>query len=76
MVGVGEATSMLTVFCFTNFVAGEKLISLLEKGHTIRVTIISPKELVDKIDIASDSFSLNGFIASRLKAQEYCEELK
>lgn len=72
---VYEFTPVLTVVAFTNFVAGEKLISLLKKGHKIETAIISPKELANKFDIPTDSFSLIGFTASRIKAKEFCEEM-
>jgi hypothetical protein len=69
-------TSTLTIAGFTNsFIAGDNLISLLEKGHKIEVTISSPEALVNKLDVVTDSFSLNGFIAARIKSKELCEEM-
>ncbi len=70
---VGNLTSYLTLANF-GLVADEKLISLLEKGHAIEATIIAPEELAGKFDIPEDSFSLDGFIAAKLKSREFCEE--
>ena len=63
----------LTVVSFTSIAADEELISLLEKGKIIETTIIAPEELARKFDIPSDSFSLKGFTAARLKSKEICE---
>lgn len=73
---VYEVNRLLTLVAFTNFVAGEKLISLLETGDNIQVTIISPNELVSKFDIVTDTFSLKGFSAVRSKAKKFCEGLE
>ena len=70
---VGNLTPYLTLANF-GLVADEKLISLLEKGHAIEATIIAPEELAGKFDIPEDSFSLDGFIAAKLKSREFCEE--
>lgn len=73
---VREVTPLLTVLAFTNAPADSELISQLEKGRKIEVTVTTPRELSGKIDIPKDTFSLDGFIASRLKAKEFCEQLK
>jgi TPR repeat protein len=70
---VGNLTPYLTLASF-GLVADEKLISLLEKGHALEATIIAPEELAGKFDIPEDSFSLDGFIATKLKSREFCEE--
>ncbi|MDP7190416.1 MAG: tetratricopeptide repeat protein [Alphaproteobacteria bacterium] len=70
---VGNLTPYLTLASF-GLVADEKLISLLEKGHALEATIIAPEELAGKFDIPEDSFSLDGFIAAKLKSREFCEE--
>ena len=73
LIAVVHVSPPLTVVIFSNFLAGDKWISLLKKGAAITVTIKSPKELVSKFDITTDSFSLNGYTAARLKAREFCE---
>ncbi|HAQ33597.1 MAG TPA: hypothetical protein DCP05_05805, partial [Rhodospirillaceae bacterium] len=70
---VGNLTPYLTLANF-GLVADKKLISLLEKGHAIEAIIIAPEELAGKFDIPEDSFSLDGFIAAKLKSREFCEE--
>jgi hypothetical protein len=72
---VGKFNSALSIPIFTNFAAGDAMISLLETGQQIDIKFISPKRLVGKFDVLSDSFSLNGFTAARLKAREICERL-
>ena len=67
-----DYTPNIKLAAFTNFIVSEKFISLLKSGKNIEVTIIGPDELVDKIDIKTDSFSLNGFKDARVKAKEFC----
>jgi len=76
LITVHHFTPTFTVLAFTNLVVGDELISILEKGRKIEVTIISPAGLSGKLDIPTDDFSLNGFIATRLKAREFCEGLR
>jgi hypothetical protein len=61
-----------TLFVMTNFVVGEELLKLLERGHTVTVRPIAPAELVKHLDVAEDSFSLSGFAASRAAAHAKC----
>lgn len=68
-----ELTPNLSIALFTNFVAGNQFISILETGKSIDVSIVSPDEVVQVFDVTKDSFSLDGFIAARLKAAEICE---
>jgi hypothetical protein len=75
LLSVYPLTSMSTIASFTNFEAGEKLISLLEEGRKIDVTIISPEGLANKFDLKEDSFSLDGFAEARRKSRELCELL-
>ena len=72
ILSVYNFTPLLKVIGFSNFIAGEKLISLLKKEHTVEVTIIAPKELVAKLDVTTDTFSLNGYTATALKSVEFC----
>jgi hypothetical protein len=73
---VYDATPILKLAAFTNFVADEKFISLLQTGKKIEVTIIYPNELVSKFDIKTDNFSLDGFSAARAKAEAFCKGLE
>lgn len=75
LLSVVESQSGLTLLSFSNFIVGEKFISLLKKGQKIEVTILAPEELVTQLDIRRDTFSLNGFTATKLKAREFCETL-
>ncbi len=63
------------LMAFTNYVPENDFIDLLKKGHELKLTVVEPKQLVKYLDINDEVFSLNGFIASRLKANEYCEKL-
>jgi hypothetical protein len=74
ILSVSKHTPILKIVVFSNFITGKEFISLLKKEHTVEVSIIAPKELVAKLDITADTFSLNGFVATMLKAEEYCKE--
>lgn len=63
----------LMLLSFTGTVAKAKLVALLKKGKNVHVTLVSPDDLLEKLDVSSDSFSLDGYVATKLKAQEYCE---
>ena len=73
ILSVKNLAHTLKVIGFSNFVAGEKLIQLLNKEQKVEVTIIAPEALVSKLDISTDTFSLSGFRPSMLKAKEFCE---
>jgi len=75
LVSVAELTPGINIALFTNFVAGDALISLLETGQQIAVAIVSPEGLASKFDLPAETFSLNGFTAARLKARELCDGL-
>ena len=74
LIATYEYTPTLIVAGFTNFVANEKMISLLEQGKTVILSVLSPKEIVNELDITKESFSLNGFADSRLKAIKICNK--
>ena len=68
-------TEAMTLFAFTGSVASENLVALLGKGKIVHVSIGSPAVLLNKLDITTDTFSLEGYIATRLKALEFCNQL-
>ena len=76
LVSVAELTPGINIALFTNFVAGDAMISLLKTGQRIEVTIVSPEGLASKFDIPAETFSLNVFTAARLKTREICEGLE
>ena len=76
LVSAYEFTPTITVLAFTNFLAGEKLIKLLEKEKEISLTVNGPNELLTKLDMKSDTFSLIGFTKTRKKAYEACMKLQ
>lgn len=63
------------IMILTYIKANPAFIDLLSKGQRIDVDVLYPDELLHSSDVTGDSFSLRGFVASRLKAQEYCEQL-
>jgi hypothetical protein len=66
-------TVLLTqVMTFTNFLAGDRLIALMVKGHKATIKITSPKDLVGYLDTPEETFSLIGFTAARNKADAMC----
>lgn len=66
-------TPELSILVFTNFLANEKLISLLESEKKVIVRVVHPEDFVKKFDIAEDSFDLSGFKAARIKATDACQ---
>ena len=73
MLTAQKFTPTTKVMMFTNSYAGDDLINILNKGKKLTLKIIEPKDLVKYLDIQDDEFSLNGFIAARLKAKEMCD---
>jgi hypothetical protein len=73
LLSVKELHPGLTIGTFTNIAVGEEFISLLKQGHKLEVMIHGPDELVGALDITSDTFSLDGFTATMLKAHEFCK---
>ena len=66
------ATGRMKVMVFSNFVAGPMLIALLAAGEQVQVTFEGPGELLDRLDVRSDRFTLNGYSESRGIAEETC----
>lgn len=72
LVATAPLTPQLRLIAFANFIAGTKLIEALSGGGVLVVKVIGPDELVSRLDILSDTFSLNGFAASRDSATTAC----
>ena len=75
LTNIYKIAPQVNVFTLSDFVAGDKLILLLKNENKINTTLISPSKLTNKIPTITDTFSLNGFIAARLKAEEVCDKL-
>lgn len=75
LVSTAELTPNTLIMILSYIKATPALIELLKKGKSIDVNALYPDEITQKNDITRDSFSLNGFASSRLKAQEYCQQL-
>ena len=75
LIATYDYTPTLIVAGFTNFVANNKMLSLLEQGKMATISILSPKEIANELNIAKESFNLNGFADSRLKAIKICKKL-
>ncbi len=61
------------VAIFSNFIASDKFINLLKKGHKISFDIIAPTNLVKNFDIPHEAFDLDGFTTNYIKAMEVCK---
>lgn len=72
LISVRKVTSITTSLVLTNFVAGEKLISLIEQEEHISLIIIGPLEILDGLDIDADSFDLTGFSQAYLDSTKLC----
>ena len=63
----------LKIAFFGNFIQGQMFDSLMAYFNTIKVEITNPHKIY--FDIPSDEYSLNGYVAAKLKAKELCEEI-
>lgn len=63
----------ISIAAFSNFVAGPKLLSLLEKENKLNIELIGPKNFVDSFYIKDESFSIKDFSDARQKAFEMCK---
>ena len=68
-----DASELTIVMTFTNIEASSELIRMVTKGHKAALKIVAPKELMKFLDVKQDSFSLEGFLASRVMAKEFCD---
>jgi len=63
----------LKIAFFGNFIQGQMFDSLMAYFNTIKVEVTNPHKIY--FDIPSDEYSLNGYVAAKLKAKELCEEI-
>ena len=63
----------LKIAFFGNFIQGQMFDSLMAYFNTIKVEITNPHKIY--FDIPSDEYSLNGYVAAKLKAKELCEDI-
>ena len=63
----------LKIAFFGNFIQGQMFDSLMAYFNTIKVEVTNPHKIY--FDIPSDEFSLNGYVAAKLKAKELCEDI-
>jgi len=74
-------TDLISVFDFANlkiaflgnFIQGKIFDSLMAYFNTIKVEVTNPHKIY--FDIPSDEYSLNGYVAAKLKAKELCEDI-
>ena len=72
LIGVFDFAKLKIAF-FGNFIQGQMFDSLMAFFNTIKVEITNPHKIY--FDIPSDEYSLNGYVAAKLKAKELCEEI-
>ena len=63
----------LKIAFFGNFIQGQAFDSLMAYFNTIKIEVTNPHKIY--FDIPSDEFSLNGYVAAKLKAKELCEDI-
>ena len=51
-----------SVLYFTNMIAGEILLREMSREGVVEVSVISPGELVEMLDIREDKFDVSGFV--------------
>ena len=74
-------TDLISIFGFANlkiaflgnFIQGQMFDSLMAYFNTIRIEVTNPHKIY--FDIPSDEYSLNGYVAAKLKAKELCEDI-
>ncbi|XOJ89802.1 hypothetical protein ABXT57_02695 [Methylophilaceae bacterium Uisw_097] len=72
LIGVFDFATLKIAF-FGNFIQGQMFDSLMAYFNTIKVEITNPHKIY--FDIPSDEYSLNGYVAAKLKAKELCEDI-
>jgi len=72
LIGVFDFATLKIAF-FGNFIQGQMFDSLMAYFNTIKVEVTNPHKIY--FDIPSDEYSLNGYVAAKLKAKELCEEI-
>ena len=72
LIGVFDFATLKIAF-FGNFIQGQMFDSLMAYFNTIKVEITNPHKIY--FDIPSDEYSLNGYVAAKLRAKELCEEI-
>ena len=65
-----------SVLYFTNMIAGEVLIREMRRERVVKVSVISPVELVEMLDIREDEFDVSGFVEVRKEVERMCERLE
>ena len=63
----------LKIAFFGNFIQGQMFDSLMAFFNTIKIEVTNPHKIY--FDIPSDEFSLNGYVAAKIKAKELCEDI-
>ena len=72
LIGVFDFATLKIAF-FGNFIQGQMFDSLMAFFNTIKIEVTNPHKIY--FDIPSDEFSLNGYVAAKLKAKELCEDI-
>ena len=72
LIGVFDFATLKIAF-FGNFIQGQMFDSLMAYFNTIKVEVTNPHKIY--FDIPSNEYSLNGYVAAKLKAKELCEEI-
>ena len=72
LIGVFDFATLKIAF-FGNFIQGQMFDSLMAYFNTIKIEVTNPHKIY--FDIPSDEFSLNGYVAAKLKAKELCEDI-
>ncbi len=64
-----------SVLYFTNMIAGEILLREISREGVVKISVISPGELVEMLDIREDKFDVSGFVEVRGEVERMCEGL-
>jgi len=70
LIGVFDLATLKVAY-FGNLIQGKIFDSLMAYFNTIKIEVTNPHKIY--FDIPSDEFSLNGYVAAKLKAKELCE---
>ena len=75
LVSTYNLAGISTLAIFTNFIVTEYFINLIKESNKLKLTFKSPEEMLNKLDIQTESFNLSGFTDAYQQAYKQCNQL-
>jgi hypothetical protein len=73
LVSTYNLAGISTLAIFTNFIVTEYFINLITESNKLKLTFKSPEEMLNKLDIQTESFNLSGFTDAYQQAYKQCK---